>query len=118
MQMRKTLLILVTAVLVPFIVLAQSPKASDFKIVSFNGKWIDDKFYVIGEVKNNGGIPAGVQIEAIARDLSGTFIIAQKFWPNTTNNMPPGGSCEIKHPVTEDRNAQRVEVRIVAVRVW
>ena len=116
--MRKTLPILAASILMPFLVLAQSPKPSDFKIASYDGKWINDTFYVIGEVKNNGGIPAGVQIEAVARDLGGAFIIGQKFWPNNTNNIPPGGSCQIKQPVTDDRSAQRVEVRIVAVRVW
>ncbi len=101
MKMPKTLFILVPAILIPFIVLAQSPKTSDFRIVSYNGAWMDGKFYVIGEVKNNGGIPAGVQIEAVARDLSGTFIIAQKFWPNDTSNIPLGGSCKFKQPVSD-----------------
>ena len=116
--MRKTLPILAATILMPFLVLAQSPKPSDFKIASSDGKWMNDKFYVIGEVKNNGGIPAGVRIEAVARDSSGTFIIAQRFWPNSTNNIPPGGSCQIKQAITDNRNAQRVEVRILAVRVW
>lgn len=91
---------------------------TDFRIVSYRGEWQGERFFVIGEVKNNGNIAAGVQLEAIARDKSGMLIDSVSFWPNSVSNIPPGGTTGVKYTVTHDTRATKMELKVIAVRVW
>jgi uncharacterized protein YdbL (DUF1318 family) len=101
--------------------LSQREKVSvgNFKIVSFKGVWASHgTLRVIGEVKNIGNIAAGVQIEAIARDANGQLVDTAKFWPYSTKNIPSGSSTGFKYPLTDDRSAKTVEVKVIDVKVW
>ncbi len=92
--------------------------AADFEILSFRGEWQDGRLRVIGEIRNNGNIAAGVEVEAIARNSNGTLIESTKFWPNSISNIPPGSTTGISYTITEDRRASRVELKIVQAKVW
>ena len=92
---------------------------ADFEILSFRSEWGELGLRVIGEIRNNGNMAAGVEVEVIARDSNGTLIESTKFWPNSISNIPPGSTTGISsYTITEDRRASRVEVKIVRVRVW
>lgn len=121
--MKKIVFMVFFLLFIPFTILssfAQRPHIplSSFEIVSFRGEWQHDTLYVIGEIKNTGHIPGGVKVEAIARDSQGVLIDSQKFWPNSTNNIQPGGSCGIKHHITDDDRASRVEIKVIDARFW
>ena len=96
----------------------QDVPISNFKIISFHGDWRGDTLYVIGEIKNIGNVAAGVQIQAIARDSSGTLIDCESFWPNSPNNIQPGLSCGIKYPITDKRSTQKIELIILEALIW
>lgn len=125
MRAKRILLIALLSVL-PLIafsvsVLGGSAKVpvSNFKILSFRAVWGEfGTLRVIGEVKNTGSIAAGVELEAIARDSNGNLVDVAKFWPNSVNNIPPGGSTGFKFPLTEDKSAKKVEVKVINAQVW
>jgi len=48
--------------------------AASFAIISLRTSWEYESLYAIGEVKNNGTIAAGVQLEVIARDAQGVLV--------------------------------------------
>ena len=91
---------------------------SDFQIVSVRAEWISEGFYVIGEVRNNGNVAAGVEVQATARDNKGQLIDSAMFWPNSVNNIPPGSSVGVRWNVTFDKTATRGELQVVAVKIW
>ena len=91
---------------------------SDFQIISFNLRWEDGRLRVIGEIKNNGKIPAGPEVEVIARDANGVLIESQKFWPNSTNNIPPGGTSGISYTITRDARAKSGDIKVISVHIW
>ena len=91
---------------------------SDFEIVNYRGQWDDGRFRIIGELKNNGKIAAGAQIEVIARDDSGMLIDSQSFWPNSINNIEPGSSCGIGSTITNDKRAITLEAKVIRVEIW
>ena len=76
--------------------------AGDFEILSVSSRWDYDRLLVIGEVKNNASLPAGVQLEAVARDASGVLIDSEQFWPASVRNIPAGGTTGVAHPLTEN----------------
>jgi hypothetical protein len=94
------------------------PSPSDFKIVSYRGEWDDDRLRVVGELKNIGSVPAGAEIEVIARDSKGVLVDSQSFWPNSTNNIPVRGSCGIGYTITRNRRASKIEAKVISARVW
>jgi len=98
---------------------------SDFEIVSFQSRWYEDYLEVgqdtlkiIGELRNNGAVAAGAEIEVIARDVHGTLVDSETFWPASIRNIPPGGTCGIEHSITHDRRAKTLEVKVVRVTIW
>jgi len=92
---------------------------SDFELLSCSPKWeYADEMYVYGEIKNNGSIAAGVKVEAIARDKDGKLVGSRSFWPNSVSNIPPGGTCGIRHPITKDKSATQVEIKVIDVNTW
>ena len=95
------------------------PQYSDFKIVSYKGVWREYRgLVIIGEIKNEGSIAAGVQIEVIARDKDGVLVDSQTFWPNSIRNILPGGTCGIDFTITEDKRTKTIEAKIIEVRIW
>ena len=101
-----------------FTLVMADPQPSDFEIVSFRAEWRYGTLRAIGEIRNNGSEPAGLQVEVIALDVNGILIDSAKFWPNSVENIPPGSSCGIEHPITQDTRAQKLEIRIISVKVW
>ena len=91
---------------------------SNFKIISFRGEWRYGTLYIIGEIKNIGDIPAGAQVEVIARDLNKLLIDSAQFWPNSTKNIRPGSSCGIKYHITEDTRAKSIEIKVISATIW
>ena len=97
---------------------ANAISIDDFEILSFRGEWQDGRLRVIGEIRNNGNIAAGVRVEAIARSVNGTLIESTKFWPNSISNIPPGSTTGVSYTITEDRRASKVELKIIQATVW
>jgi hypothetical protein len=91
---------------------------SDFDILSFSPQWEDERLRAIGELKNNGKIAAGAQVEVIARDANGQLVASVIFWPNSINNILPGGTCGIAYTITEDRKAKKAEIKVISVKTW
>ena len=77
-----TTLILATFLLIPRFSTSyalQDVPLSNFKIVSFQGDWQGDTLYIIGEITNIGNVAAGVEVQVIVRDSSGTLIDCESF---------------------------------------
>jgi hypothetical protein len=91
---------------------------SDFKIISHRGVWEDGYLMLKGEIRNDGNIPGGPEVEVIARDVAGILIDSKKFWPNSITNIPPGGTCGIEYYITEDKRAKSYEVKVIDVKIW
>lgn len=91
---------------------------ADFEIVSHRGEWQNDRLRIIGEIRNKGAVSAGAEIEVIARDDKGVLIESKTFWPNSTNNISPGGTCGIGYTITKDIRAKTIEVKVIDVNVW
>ena len=90
----------------------------DIEIISYRGEWQNGSLRVIGEVKNNGSVPMGAELEAIARDKNGELIDSEKFWPNSISNIPVGGTVGVGMTVTHDSKAKTVELKVSNVRIW
>ena len=93
-------------------------KKSDFILTDVKAKWIGGRFRVIGDVKNIGTIPAGVQLQAKALDSYGETVDVKKYWPHSTDNLDPNDSVDIGFTITKDKSAVDVEVKVISVRIW
>lgn len=93
-------------------------KKSDFILYDVQGRWINGRFRVLGDVKNIGSIPAGVQIEVKALDKYGKTIDSIKYYPNSTNNLDPNDSVGIEFTITKDKSAVDVVAKVVATNIW
>ncbi|MDZ7831648.1 MAG: hypothetical protein U5L07_07835 [Desulfobacterales bacterium] len=91
---------------------------SNFEIISLRGEWRSGTLWAMGEIKNVGNVSGAPKIEIIARDSSGNLIDSAKFWPNSTDPIYPGRSCGIKHPITENNQAAKIEAQILSVSDW
>jgi len=89
-----------------------------FRMVSYDMRWEGDVLWVVGEVRNTGGVASGVELQVIARNASGRLVDVATFWPAGTQNIQPGASYGFRLPVTRDQSAVRVEVQIVGTEVW
>ena len=96
----------------------KSPSVNDFKIISAYSEWDDGRFRILGEIKNNGKIAAGVEVEAIARDKNGILIDSKDFWPNGVSNIPPGGTSGIGFTITNNKRAEIMTIKVISVTVW
>lgn len=95
-----------------------SSVSPDFQILSYTTRWEGDYLWVIGEVRNTGSVPAGVELQVLARDASGRVVDVATFWPAGIQNIRPGASYGFRHPVTRERSAVRFEVQVVGTEVW
>jgi DNA-directed RNA polymerase subunit RPC12/RpoP len=91
---------------------------SDFEIVSYRGVWEDERLIIKGEIRNNGRVAGGPKIEVIAKDAKGELLDSRQFWPNSTNNIPPGGTCGIECTISRDKRAKTIEAKVIGVDVW
>jgi len=93
--------------------------SSDFKILNYRGEWDESgELWIKGEIKNIGSRAGGPKLEAIARDSKGVLLDSQQFWPNSTSNIPPGDTCGISFPLTYNRNANSLELKVIDVSIW
>lgn len=109
----------VPAVLVPPTVepTRRDPTEDDFEIVSYRVVDEPPETRIIGEIRNTGSVPAGVELQAIARDASGAIIDDVRFWASGATNIPPGATQPFA--ATGPRAGTRgVELRPISVRVW
>jgi hypothetical protein len=93
-------------------------KKSDFILYDVQGRWINGRFRVLGDVKNIGSIPAGVQIEVKALDRYGKTIDSKKYFPNGSDNLDPNDSVGIERNLTKDKSAVDVVAKVVSTIVW
>ena len=96
----------------------KSPSVNDFEIISAYSEWNGGRFRILGEIKNNGKIAAGVQVEAIARDKNGRLVDSKAFWPNGVYNIPPGGTSGIGFTITKNTRAEKMTIKVISVTVW
>lgn len=97
---------------------AAQPAPSDFEIVGLRAEWDGDYFRAFGELRNNGSAAAGAQIEFSVRDASGNVVAVKKYWPASIGNIPAGDTRGLDYRLTDDRRAQSVRAKVVAVRIW
>lgn len=91
---------------------------SDFEILSTSSRWEYGRLIVVGEVQNLGRVPAGVKLEAIARDENGTLLDSEEFWPASIRNIEPGETTGIEISLTKNTNVAKYEVRVIDVTQW
>ena len=98
---------------------APGPKITDFEILNWR---IVSREYgspeVVGEVRNNGTLPAGVQLQAIARAANGDVVGSDDFWPASISNIPPGRTWPISFPLSSEGKFSKVELRVIGVCDW
>lgn len=95
-----------------------SVSASDFEILSFHSVRLGDHLKVVGEVRNNGAVAAGVELEATSRDANGVLVDSKKFWPNSVSNIPAGQTASVDSYVSQGPYAKTVDLKVASARVW
>lgn len=89
-----------------------------FVLLSCDFRWEDGVLWVLGEVRNVSSAPAGVQLQAIARDRSGRLVDVATFWPASTTNVQVGATYGFRYPVTREQSAVQVDFQIVDSTEW
>jgi hypothetical protein len=95
------------------------PKTTNFEIINWRvvrGEY--GTVTVVGEVRNNGSIAAGVQLQAIMRADNGDVVGSDDFWPASISNIPPGGTWPISTYLSPQGKFSKVELRVIGVNVW
>lgn len=95
------------------------PRVEDFEILSF--RWEIDRtgsVRYVGELRNNGQVAAGVELQIIARDASGILIASNDPWPASVRNIAAGERWPIRGSISNAGSTSEVSVRAVDVRVW
>jgi hypothetical protein len=72
---------------------------------------------ILGEVRNENAVAAGVQLQIIAYDAAGSVVDTLEYWPAAERNIAPGATASIDVVATR-RPAVTFEVRIIDARVW
>ncbi len=94
------------------------PIATDFTILPYHVRWEGGALRATVEVRNDGQIASGVQIEVVARDAQGTAIDSISTFPGGAENIPPGGTRTINRIVSDDPRATSVTVQVVSTPLW
>ena len=95
-----------------------APSVSNIEIIQWH---LDESYgttYVVGELRNNGSVAVGVQLQAVVRDHHGHVIDSAQWWPASINNIPAGGTWPIRAGVSDKQNIGTVEVSVIRVRIW
>lgn len=91
----------------------------NFVITEFEAEWnAAGVLWVTGTVRNDGNVPAGVELRAEAYDEDGEVVDTVHFWPASVVNIPPGGVEQARYPVSTDADAQFVELTVAQARAW
>ena len=72
---------------------------------------------ILGEVRNDNPVAAGIRLQIIARDASGRVVDSREYWPAGRGNIAPGATPAIG-VVATDQPAVTFEVRIIDAHVW
>ena len=73
---------------------------------------------ILGEVRNNGSVPKGVELHAILRGDNGRLIAERGFWPASLENLEPGEIRPFSFPLGGYGNVAQIELQITRVRQW
>ena len=93
--------------------------ADNFVITEFEAEWnAAGVLWVSGTVRNDGYVPAGVELRAEAFDEAGELVDTVHFWPASVVNIQPGGVEQARYPVSTDPEAQYVELTVAQARRW
>ncbi len=93
--------------------------ASDFEILYWTAERNEHgTTWLTGEIRNNGNVAAGVELQAIVRDAGGRILDSREFWPASVSNIPAGSTWPIKSPITDKPGGGRVELRVIRTEVW
>ena len=94
-------------------------RAENFVITEYQAEWnAAGVLWVSGVVRNDGYVPAGVELRADALDADGNVVDTVHFWPASVVNIPPGGIERARYPVTTNGNAQFVDLTIAQAKRW
>ena len=72
---------------------------------------------VLGEVRNDNTVAAGVKVQIIAYDGRGNVIDTTEYWPAGTANIEVGASARLDLIATSEP-AVTFEVRVIDARIW
>jgi hypothetical protein len=72
----------------------------------------------MGEIKNVGGVAAGVEVQVIARDKNGRLVGSSRFFPCGSANIAPGASCGIDNRITDDKSAVKLEMSVLSTFIF
>ena len=89
----------------------------EFEILSYRVQDHLTGTRLIGQVRNNGASAAGVQLQGVARDATGTVVEEVQFWPAEARNIPSGAiqSFDVIGPRPGTRG---FTLQPVGARVW
>ena len=91
----------------------------NFTITEFLAEWNPTGvLWVTGTVRNDGFIPAGVELKAEALNEAGEVVDTVHFWPASVVNIQPGGVEQARYPVSTNPEAQFVELTVAQARQW
>jgi hypothetical protein len=72
---------------------------------------------VVGEVRNNGGVPMGVELRVVVRDAQGRIVRVDDFWPASARNVAPGETYAFS-TFLESSPGDAAEIRIIRETTW
>lgn len=91
----------------------------NFVITEFTAEWnATGVLWVTGTVRNEGYVPAGVELRAEALSEEGETINVVHFWPSSVVNIAPGGVEHARYPVTTDGRAAFVDLTVAQAKRW
>lgn len=94
-------------------------RAENFVITEFQAEWnAAGVLWVTGSVRNDGYVPAGVELRADALNADGEIVDTVHFWPASVVNIPAGGVERARYPVTTNADAQFVELTVAQAKRW
>jgi hypothetical protein len=72
-----------------------------------------DRVYIVGEVRNTGPAPRGVELQATLRDAGGRILAVGHFYPASHTNIRPGETWPFAYSFGKQQDAVQAELRIV-----
>jgi hypothetical protein len=85
-----------------------------FAVLDFRARRDEyDRVYVVGEVRNAGLAPRGVELQATLRDAEGRPLAVDHFCPASYRNILPDETWPFGHSFGMHRDAVKAELRIV-----
>jgi hypothetical protein len=91
---------------------------SDIQILEWHLDRESGRTRVVGELRNDGAVAMGVQLQAIARDKGGRIVDSAEWWPASVSNIPAGSSWPIGYTVSHKPDIETVIVRVIRVQIW